>query len=62
MFTNAVNPAKAVVINIEHISTILEWRAFDMPVVTRIYTLGSDEPIDVAEDFNRVIDKVRGEK
>jgi len=62
MFTSANSAQEPIVINIEQITTIVPWGNADVTTArTRIYTSGGEYAY-VTEDFNRVIDKIRGEK
>jgi hypothetical protein len=61
MFTAAGNASAAMVVNVEQITHILEWRGPEGELLTRIHT-SDGEYVYVREDFNRVIDKIRGEK
>ena len=58
MFTAAGNASAAVVVNVEQITHILEWRSAEEGVLTRIH-MSDGEYIYVREDFNRTIDKVQ---
>jgi hypothetical protein len=59
MFTTAGTAQAAVVINIEHITHVLQWNdMYSSAIQTRIH-MSDGEYIYVTEDFNRVIDKIR---
>jgi len=62
MFTSAGTANAAVVINVEHITHLIEWQdLYSSTIKTRIH-MSDGEYIYVKEDFNRVVDKIRGER